>query len=86
MKKVVKFQKSVSPDSVVHRRGNVNELKKIVEEISQFVREELPFEASQELYEDLKIGVKGIVTVGGVPASRLPVPGRKHPQLNTDDL
>ena len=75
----IQLQKSLHPKAVVHRRGQIEELRKLVSDLKGMT-EEFKLELV-ELDEHLRLGQKGIFPMKpGTEVKPL------KPILNTDDL
>jgi len=78
MDKIKSLQKALIPSAQIHRKRDVEELKKLVTEVEGLLHDIAP-NVARDLEEDMALAVKGIVT-----AKRPPKPKPK-PQLVMDD-
>lgn len=77
IKEIVKLQKALNPQSQLHRKRDIEELKKLVLQVEELIYRIAPSVAN-EVEEDMQRAIKGIVTV------RKQKPEVKPP-LQTDD-
>lgn len=76
--KIKSLQKALNPEAQIHRKRDIEGLKKLVTEVEALLYDIAP-NVARDLEEDMALAVKGIVTV-----KRPPKPKPK-PQLTIDD-
>ncbi|KAF8895020.1 hypothetical protein CPB84DRAFT_1782432 [Gymnopilus junonius] len=82
---IQKIQRTLNPLSDIHRRRDVEELKRRVLEVDSFLREKVPTVA-RDVAEDMAIGLKGIIAIKQAPKSKAkPVFRLDHDENDTDD-
>ncbi|KAF9067282.1 hypothetical protein BDP27DRAFT_1328979 [Rhodocollybia butyracea] len=87
VKKITKWQKSVEPRSDLHSRRDCLELRNIVKEMDEFIRNdlvELPIAMSPETRAEFDTGFRGIAQEPAPPKA-VPMKPPK-PQLNNEDV
>ena len=62
MKEITKLQKALNPQSQLHRKRDIEELKKVVLQVEEMIYRIAPTVA-HEVEEDMQRAIKGIVTV-----------------------
>lgn len=80
MKDVHRLQKALEPKADVHRHRNLEELKAYVLETEALIKR-LPSGSPDDLWDDLELAVKGIVT-----PRKLAKKAKVKPELWIDDL
>lgn len=78
MDKIKLLQKALIPSAQIHRKRDVEELKKLVTEVEALLHDIAP-NVARDLEEDMAIAVKGIVTTKRPPKTK------PRPQLMIDD-
>ena len=79
-KRGVQLQRSLLPNADVHRRGQIQELRKLVSDLKKMA-EELDLEP-EDSEEHRRLGQKGIFLAEPTRTETNPL----KPKLNTDDL
>ena len=62
IKEITKLQKALNPQSQLHRKRDIEELKKVVLQVEEMIYRIAPTVA-HEVEEDMQRAIKGIVTV-----------------------
>ena len=78
MDKIKSLQKALMPSAQIHRKRDVEELKKLVTEVEALLHD-ITHNVARDLEEDMALAVKGIVTAKQPPKPKL------RPQLVMDD-
>jgi len=78
MDKIKSLQKALIPSAQIHRKRDVEELKKLVIEVEALLHDIAP-NVARDLEEDMALAVKGIV------AAKRPPKAKPRPQLIIDD-
>ena len=78
MHKIKSLQKALIPSAQIHRKRDVEELKKFVTEVEALLHD-INANVARELEEDMALAMKGIVAV------KRPPKAKPRPQLMIDD-
>ena len=78
VKEIQSIQKALEPQAPVHRKRDIEELKKLVRQVEEMLGRVAP-SVARDVAEDMQIGMKGIVKV-----KQLPKPKPK-PMLNVNE-